>query len=501
MVNLARYVEYHSRLRPSAEAIVYGDTRISWKQLEIRVRETAAGLAALNVGSDTVVAIIMKNSAAYIECLYAIGYLGGVVLPVNFRLAADEVQFILEHAGAQVVLVDAEFSALVPRPGPTVVTFGPDAQHRAAGAFADTSLGAPSFGRRKASDLFRIMYTSGTTDRPKGVVHTYDNFYWKSLDHIIALQLTAESRICIVGPLYHVGACDLPGLGVHIVGGTIIVHRDFDPASVMHSIGDERVIGIWMAPVMTGRILSLEDVSQFDVSSLRWCIGGGEKTPESRIRRFCEVFPHARYIDAYGMTETGSGDTFMDEGREIEKIGSVGRPVGFVDIDIRDDCGNSLPPGVEGEICMHGKKVSERYYRDDERTRLSRWSDGYLRSGDVGYLDEEGFLYLTDRKKDMIISGGENVSSAEIERVIYGLTEVEEVAVVGRPDDRWGEVPIAVVVFRGGASLTFETLRAHCQQQLADFKCPKGLVVVDRLPRNPSGKILKNPLRDLVRSV
>src|SRR5919197_2861039 len=250
-----------------------------------------------------------------------------------------------------------------------------------------------------------------------------------------------------------------------------------------------------MAPVMMGRVLEVNAPQRFDLSSFRWCIGGGEKTPESRIRAFGSVFPRARYIDAYGLTESCSGDTLMEPGREIEKIGSTGRATPHVQIEIRDDQGRPLPPRTEGEICLRGPKLTKGYWKDPEKTRASFYGD-WFRTGDVGFLDDEGFLYITDRKKDMIISGGENIASSEVERVIYQLPEVREVAVVGVPDERWGERPVAVVILREGKQLDYPTLARHCRNCLAGFKVPKELHIRNSLPRNPSGKVLKRVLRE-----
>jgi fatty-acyl-CoA synthase len=272
------------------------------------------------------------------------------------------------------------------------------------------------------------------------------------------------------------------------------VHRSFEPDAALAAIEAEQLTAAWFAPVMTTALLTHPDRDRYDVSSLRWAIGGGEKTPEARIRAFSDLFKSARYIDAYGLTETVGGDTFMEAGREIEKIGSTGRAVAHVEIEIRDDRGNRVPPGEDGEICLRGPKVTRGYWRDPDKTAAAFFGD-WFRTGDVGHLDAEGFLYLTDRKKDMIISGGENISSSEVERVIYELPEVREVAVVGLPDARWGEKPVAVVVLADDAALDLSSLGAHCRARLAGFKVPRELVIRDSLPRNPSGKVLKRVLR------
>jgi len=245
---------------------------------------------------------------------------------------------------------------------------------------------------------------------------------------------------------------------------------------------------------MTTAILTCPTRDRYDVSSLRWAIGGGEKTPEARIRAFSDCFKNARYIDAYGLTETCGGDTFMEAGREIEKIGSTGRAIAHVEIEIRDDAGNRLAPGENGEICLRGPKVTKGYWKDPQKTASAFFGD-WFRTGDIGYLDADGFLYLTDRKKDMIISGGENIASSEVERVIYELPQVREVAVIGLPDARWGEKPVAVVVLAEGTRLAMPDLTDHCRARLAGFKVPKQLILRDSLPRNPSGKVLKRVLR------
>ncbi len=497
MHNLTSHLEFHARVRPEAEALVYRDLRIGWAELRARVLAIAQGLERQGVGPDSIVALGMKNSAAFVELLYAISHLGAVALPVNYRLSAGEVAYIVGHAGASLFLVDEELQALAAESAIPLLVLDGEAQADSRRLFPGAD-GSAALQPRRAADLLRLMYTSGTTDRPKGVTITYEAFYWKNIAHAMALGLGPADRLCVVGPLYHVGGCELPGLAVHMMGGALVVLRDYEPAAVMATVEAEAITGIWLPPVMTNGILALDGLDRWRVDSLKWCVAGGEKTPESRIREFVEVFPNARYIDAFGMTETVSGDTLMEPGRESEKIGSVGRPVAYLEVEIRDDEGRRLPAGSEGEICLSGPKVTKSYWKDPERTAAALWPDGFLRSGDVGYLDEEGFLYLTDRKKDMIISGGENIASSEVERVLYELPQVLEAAVVARPDARWGEVPVAVVVPRPGQSLDYETLRAHCRRHLAGFKCPKDLVLMEALPRNPSGKVLKRVLRDRI---
>ncbi|HVJ31706.1 MAG TPA: AMP-binding protein [Terriglobia bacterium] len=493
MVNLSAFISHHAQRIPGKAALIYGDATIDYAELWHRVQATAAWLAARGIGAGDVVAVFMKNSPAFLEICFAVSHLGAVFLPINFRLAGDEAAYITRNAEAKLLLADAEFAAtLGDQHGLVLIDSDAQADIR---RLVGKPAAIPPMQPRKPGDLFRLMYTSGTTDRPKGVMHSYDNFYWKSQSHIITLGMTADDRLLCVGPLYHVGAFDLPGLAVLWLGGTMAIHRDFDPARVLASIEENRLTGAWLAPVMLGGLLSYPDRQRFDVSSLRWCVGGGEKTPEARIRAFADLFVNGRYVDAYGLTESCSGDTMMEAGRELEKIGSTGRSVPHVEISIRDEAGEPLGADTEGEICLRGPKVTAGYWKDPAKTGASFWGD-WFRTGDVGFLDKEGFLYLTDRKKDMIISGGENIASSEVERVLYQLAEVNEVAVIGIPDQQWGEIPVAVVVLQPGRSLDLQAVQAHCRRHLAGFKVPKQLHLREKLPRNPSGKILKRSLRD-----
>lgn len=494
MVSLHSAVRYWAGQTPMQCALVYGGQRISYQELDRRVQHVADWLADQGVGKGDVVALLMKNSAAFIELSLAISHMGAILLPINYRLSTEEVAYILEHAGAALLLVDQEFATLAgdfPRVVP-VDSAAQEDSRRLGGATP-----RPEGASLRPEDLFRLMYTSGTTDRPKGVMHSYQNYHWKCMDHIAALGLNRDCRLLVVGPLYHVGAFDLPGLAVLLTGGMLAVVRDFSEEAVLSLIAGERLTGTWMAPVMLSRLLAYDRRSAHDLSCMQWVIGGGERTPEERIRDFGTLFARARYIDAYGLTETCSGDTMMDPGREIEKIGSTGRALPHVDIRVCDDTGKSLPPGQEGEIFLRGPKVTGGYWRDEARTRASFHGD-WFRTGDIGYLDAEGYLFLTDRKKDMIISGGENIASSEVERVLYQMPQVAEAAAIGLPDERWGECVVAVVVLKAGESLDLPQLLSFCSGRLGGFKTPKKLFIRTELPRNASGKVLKRALRDLL---
>ena len=495
MLSVTASVAWWARSEPDRLALVYGDQRLSYSQLQNRVECAARLLSIQGVRQGDVVAILMKNSAAFLELSLAVSWIGAVLLPVNYRLGQDEVAYIAGHAGVKLLFVDEELESSVPD-GLETVRVNSEAQQDSRKLLsASAAQGqAPAPAAVRPDSLYRLMYTSGTTDRPKGVVHTYGNVAWKSMDHITALGLNKEDRLLVIGPLYHVGAYDLPGVAVLMAGGTLVVEREFAEQQALSLIDTEQITGAWMAPVMLNRCLAVSDRSRYSLKSLKWVIGGGERTPEERIRQFSGLFPNARYIDAYGLTETCSGDTLMEAGREYEKIGSTGRALPNVALAIMDEEGNPLPAGAAGEICVRGPKVTQGYWKDEAKTQASFFGD-WFRTGDVGFLDDEGFLYLTDRKKDMIISGGENIASSEVERVVYELPQVAEAAVIGLPDPKWGECVAVAVVLTQGAGLTLEELQSHCRKKLGGFKVPRRLILCDALPRNPSGKVLKRELR------
>lgn len=491
MVSITASVAWWARTEPQRLALVYAGQRLSYADLQQRVAHAAALLHARGIGAGDVVALLMKNSAAFLELSLAVAHVGAVLLPVNYRLGADEVGYIAGHAGVKLLFADEELRSSVPA-GLAVLWL--DARAQADSRALAPPGAAPAPHAPQADDLCRLMYTSGTTDRPKGVMHSYANLAWKCLDHITALGLGRDDRLLVVGPLYHVGAHDLPGVALWVAGGALVLEREFDAHQALALIASERITGAWMAPVMLNRCLASPQRSAHDLSSLKWLIGGGERTPQERIREFTGVFPQARYVDAYGLTESCSGDTLMEAGRELEKIGSTGRALAHVQLAVMDEAGQALPTGAQGEICLRGPKVTRGYWRDEAKTRAS-FSAGWFRTGDVGYLDAEGFLYLTDRKKDMIISGGENIASSEVERVVCQLPQVAEVAAFGLPDPQWGECVAVAVVLQPGHSLTLEELRLHCSGRLGGFKTPRKLVVCQTLPRNASGKVLKRELR------
>ncbi|HEY4376024.1 MAG TPA: long-chain fatty acid--CoA ligase, partial [Acidimicrobiales bacterium] len=466
-----------------------------------RVAALAGGLHERGIGPGSVVGLLSYNCPELLEALFAANHLGAIAMPINWRLAAPEVRYLLEHSGAAALVCDDALVSLADEAttgleGSMVRTCVGSVAADGWTALADLRVSGVVVPRAAAGpdDIHRLMYTSGTTGRPKGVMLTHGNLAWKNLAHLVEFGFTSADLGLACGPLYHVGALDLTTTTLVAAGATIIIHRTFDAALVVDELERSRVTTVWLAPAMVNAIMALPDVEQRDLSSVRVIINGGEKMPVPLIERIQRTFPAAWFADAYGLTETVSGDTFLDRDSIVTKLGSVGRPCLHLELDVWDQEGRSVPAGERGEVVLRGPKVFAGYWRDPDATATA-FTGGWFHTGDIGVRDEDGYLYIVDRLKDMIVSGGENIAGSEVERVLYEHQAVLEVAVVGRPDERWGEVPVAHVVMRPGATATEDELVEHCRAHLAKFKVPKAVTFLDALPRNPSGKVLKRELR------
>ena len=498
--NLASVLAHHADRFGDRPCLVWGDKTVTYADLDRRAAATARGLAQLGVGRGDVVALVLYNCPEFLEAMFAVSRLGAVFMPINWRLAGDEVAYIASHAGARCVISEPELVPLADaaRPrldGACFITVG----RASAGWTAFEALreaGAPPpIAPVEADDLHRLMYTSGTTARPKGVMITYANLYWKNIAHVVEFGITGTDKGLACGPLYHVGALDLTTTTVLYAGGTVEIHRKFDADQVLDAIERRGITNVWLAPSMVNALLAHPTLDARNLSGLKLIIDGGEKMPLPLIERLLKAFSSTWFADAYGLTETVSGDTFLDKRKTVEKIGSVGKPCLHLEVAIWDDDDRPVPAGTLGEIVLRGPKVFKGYWKDPEATATA-FRGGWFHTGDIGSLDAEGFLYIVDRKKDLIISGGENIASPEVERVLYEHPAVLEASVVGRPDPRWGEVPTAFVVLRPGANAGVEELQEFCRARLARFKVPRAVTFIDALPRNPSGKVLKRVLRE-----
>jgi len=510
MFNLARSLDRNADISPDGDAVIFRGTRLTHRELLDRVTALAAAFLAAGVKKGDIVALLMSNRPEFLESALAVNRIGAAFLPLNVRLAEPEIEYIIRHANAAGIVAEPGFAGPVAAIGErlaspwTVVTVGGSEDKDLPGTPYEAFLGAHRDARVPSAevgeaDLHRLMYSSGTTAHPKGVPITYGNFYWKTIGHVAEFGISAADRTAMAGPMYHVGAFDLPGIGTWWVGGSLVILPRFEAADLLATIERERPTNVWLAPAMVNAVLNAiaqsPELGELDTTSIRFITGGGEKMPVTLIERLLAAFPNARFADAYGLTETASGDTFNDQAHTLAKIGSVGKPVLNLDLKVVDDRDTPVEAGHQGEVLLRGPKVVSGYWDNPEATSAAFTADGWFRTGDIGHLDKDGYLYIDDRKKDMIVSGGENIATSEVERVLYEHDAVLEAAVVAKPDTRWGEVPRAFIVLKPGHSVSAEALIAHSRARLAGFKTPKEIVFLDALPRNPSGKVLKRELR------
>lgn len=498
-ITLSDVLTRHALVRPHACAFVDPKRRVTFGELDERVTRLANALATRGVRSGDRVAVIGYNSIELVESWLAALRLGAIAVPVNFRLVAEEIAYLLADSGAAAVIVDAALEPTVAQVRSslpallTVLTIGPDLEQILSGAEPDVphiAVGddAPAF----------IMYTSGTTGFPKGAVLTHRNLYLHAYSSIATVGHRSDDTCWMaVAPLFHTaGASGM--LPMFLTGGTSVITPSggFDPDAIMSTIVDEHVTSCWMTPTQWQSVFALPDLASRDVSRLRRVWWGAAPASTPLLRKMVDTFDNAEIIAAFGQTECSPITCLLRGEDSIRKIGSVGIPMLNVEIRIVDDEMNDVARGEVGEIVYLGPLVMKEYWNKATET-AEAFRGGWFHSGDLVRQDAEGYVYVVDRKKDMIISGGENIYSAEVENVVAAHHKVAEVAVIGVPHPKWGEIPIAVVVPRETSDPpTDAEIEAHCRAHLAHYKRPQHISIVDALPRNPGGKVLKGKLRD-----
>ncbi len=477
------------------------DRELTYADLDRRASRAARVLRDhWDVGPGDRVASLAHNRTDLFELLFACAKLGAVLVPLNWRLAVPELEYIVADADPVGLVTDDAFADAAAQlrervPGLRSMAYGTDALDTEA-AYEDLLAGADPAALvhppRAEDALWYLLYTSGTTGRPKGVIQTFGMALVNHLNIGLAAQLTSADTFLSVLPQFHTAGINLYTLPMLVVGGTTLVTRTFDPAETLRLL-QERATVFFGVPTIYQLLADHPDFAGTDLSRIRSWACGGAPMPVPLLERLGERDIGVR--QGMGMTETGPTVFLLDEQHAISHAGSVGRPQPFVEVRVVDREGNDLPDGEAGELLIRGPGVTPGYWRKPEVTAEAFEDDGWLHSGDVARRDEDGYWYIVDRWKDMYISGGENVYPAEVEQALYRLPGVAEAAVVGIPDERWGEVGRAYVVTRPDAELDADAVRHHCSEQLAGYKVPAEVTFVDELPRNATGKILKHELR------
>ncbi|MEM6709904.1 MAG: long-chain-fatty-acid--CoA ligase [Pseudomonadota bacterium] len=503
--NIGDLLTRRARLSPDVEAYVEdcSDLRLDFAALNARSNQLAHALLEDGLAKGDRVGLLLMNSVEFVEAFFAIAKIGAVVVPLNWRLVADELEFILKDSGVKRLVFGSEFSEVVAeiesRGDKTDVQqwlqvtgeHAPERfatvyeQFRDTGAAAEPALGAAD------DDLLYIMYTSGTTGLPKGVVHTHTTAVWAVLTICANPNYRPGDRYLAALPMFHVGA--LTPLVVNIYqGATTVVMRSFDPVRAWKLIEEEKITTGLAVPAMLNFMVQVPDYQKFDFSTLRWMMTGAAPVPPELTQLYATL--DIEILQVYGLTETCGPACLMDSRNALRKPASAGRAFFHTDVKIVDSEGNECPPGEAGEVLVRGRHIMREYWNRPDAT-AETLIDGWLHTGDVAIMDDEGFVTIQDRIKDMIISGGENIYPAEVEAALMSHPGVREAAVIGQTSEKWGESPLAIVVKADGA-VTDADIMKHCQNKLARYKQPYGVTFIDEIPRNPSGKILKRLLRE-----
>ncbi len=502
---LADLLRRSAKRAPSKLAIVCGDTRWSYREFDAVCERVAAALAERGIAKGSRVAVLARNSHAFAALRFALARIGAVLVPVNFMLNAVEVAYILRHAGARLLAVDCglatlgrEAAALNTAVERLIWLPSEDPSEPVPGLLNFNTLAACTDTLRatthQGGDLAQIVYTSGTESMPKGAMLTHSAVIDQYVSCIVDGEMSASDRMLHSLPLYHCAQLDVfLGPAVYL-GATSFITAKPTPDNLLPLIAKHRISSFFAPPTVWIALLRSPLFDQCDLSSLRKGYYGASIMPVAVLKELAQRLPQIRLWNFYGQTEIAPLATVLKPEDQMRKAGSAGRPALNVESRVVDEAMCDVAVGEIGEIVHRSPQLLTGYFNDPEKTAAA-FAGGWFHSGDLATLDDEGYIWIVDRKKDMIKTGGENVASREVEEAIYRLDGVSEVAVIGLPHSRWIEAVTALIVAKPGASITAAQVIAHCQAQMANFKVPKGVVFVDVLPKNPSGKLQKRELR------
>jgi len=489
-------------LTPAKEAVVDGEKRLSYHELNRRVNRLSHALLGMDLQIGDRVAILSYNRVEFLEVIMAAAKLGLILVPLNWRLSAPELAFILNDSGAETLLFDAGLIELVEGVGDQtalkqVIAFGEKDMPRVRvyeTLIADQPDSEPEVDPAPDLDTPHIiMYTAGTTGKPKGAVLSQGASFWNVLNLNLPMDFSSKDRNLVVLPMFHIGGIGLFTLPMLYDGGTVVIQRTFDPVQTLALLKQEDITLFFGVPAIFLALIQQPDFDAAAFNHVRVVMSGGAPLPVSLVRQYHEA--GIALQQGFGMSEAAPSIATLEKELALAKAGSIGKPVFHLDARIVDDEMHELPAGEVGELVIRGPNLLQGYWKLPDATEKA-FSGDWFHTGDLARMDADGCLYIVERKKDMFISGGENVYPAEVENAIFQIPQIAEVAVIGVKDPKWGEVGRAVVVVKEGRKVTADDIIDHLKGSLAKYKIPKRVVFIEQLPRNAAGKVLKNRLRE-----
>ena len=496
-IGLANLLAQRAARTPERKALTFEGETWTYAQLQQRIEALSGRLQSLGVERGARVAFLGLNQPMFLVAMVATARLGAVYLPLNFRLTAPEIAFQLNDSQVHTLIADALHRPIIDGMRGEIPSVKAYLAEDAAAGWSSASTPedrAAAAVRVDPEDTALIMYTSGTTGRPKGAMLTHGNIWWNNANAMHELDVMQADVTLTAAPLFHIGGLNVTTLVTLQKGGEVVLMRTFEPGAALAAIAAHRVTTMFGVPAMFQFMAQHADFATTDTSSVRMLVCGGAPCPKPLL----EIY-EARGLpiqQGYGLTETAPMVSFLAPEYALSKIGSSGRPPLFTEIKLVGMDGKvTTEPGVKGEVYTRGPNIMNGYWGRPEATAEAIDAEGWFRTGDIAYWDADGCIYICDRVKDMIISGGENIYPAEVESVLAKHPAITEAAVIGVPDEKWGETALAVVALKSGQTLDIEQLREFAGAQLSRYKLPRRLEVVPALPRNATGKILKTELR------
>ena len=493
-IGLGNWFHQRALRTPERRALRFEGRDWTYADMQLEIEDCAKRLAALGVEKGDRVAFLGLNQPMFFFVMFGCARIGAIFVPLNFRLTGPELAFMIQDCAVRALIADAQLRPVVaPQLASlsslkTVLAAEDEAHWTRAPAPAVEHVAA------REDDVALIMYTSGTTGRPKGAMLTHGNFWWNNVNGMYAIDCLADDVTLTAAPIFHIGGLNVTTLTAFQKGALVVLHRSFDPGGALAEIATSKVTTMFGVPAMFLFMAQHPAFAETDLSSVRMLVVGGAPCPLPLLKIY-----QARGVlmqQGYGLTETAPMVSFLAPEQALSRIGSSGKTAMFVEVRLVNLNSETITePRTPGEILVRGPNVTPGYWGLPQATALAIDKDGWFHTGDAGFFDEDGFLTISDRIKDMIITGGENVYPAEVESALMRHPAIAEVAVIGEPNEEWGENVVAIAALKPGQFLTIETLRDFAGESLARYKLPGRLEIVSALPRNATGKILKYQLR------